>query len=462
MGKRLFCLSRLAICVALCGCDLLPSHFHDADRASRTDKLLTELNDNGQQSSSIYDQLIADDQNLATQQDIVLSKLFDSRGEAFADLLPFYDGIVLKKKSDNLTAALVTERATLAKAVDDYLQAKNKNAVASKDQDAAIAKAQTLVATAQAQVDNWNATIALLNKGIADAAAPSSKETATGGISNLANQINSIGGQAITYVDSSGTQTTQSIKDYLTRNIDLSKLGASGIQIADAPGATVAILSLGLNLAQIQKDTTTLELAELSKRLSLYERVNSELQIAEALLKDTDGITPDGTAFDVEAIALAVEANADEKDVYAAAQDHVKLYAQLKAKASALPTTMPSSSKPAISDTKAPPNKINDATVAMNLRMDSLTLRLIAIQKFAVAESVITRTSLDLDRSQARLNHEEALIAFKQNDLAWQAVIRSGLTVLNQYEQGGFTSENAATIVQIAQTVALGVIAGRV
>jgi hypothetical protein len=48
------------------------------------------------------------------------------------------------------------------------------------------------------------------------------------------------------------------------------------------------------------------------------------------------------------------------------------------------------------------------------------------------------------------------------NDKAWRAVLKAGVIVLDQYEQGGFKPEDAATLARIAQTVALGIIAAKV
>jgi hypothetical protein len=41
-------------------------------------------------------------------------------------------------------------------------------------------------------------------------------------------------------------------------------------------------------------------------------------------------------------------------------------------------------------------------------------------------------------------------------------VLRAGVVTLNEYEQGGFKPEDAANIIRIAQTVALGIIAASV
>ena len=69
---------------------------------------------------------------------------------------------------------------------------------------------------------------------------------------------------------------------------------------------------------------------------------------------------------------------------------------------------------------------------------------------------------MDLDISKARLAHEESILDSQVNDVAWRSVIRSGVIVLDQYEQGGFTAQDAANIISIAQAIAVGVIAGRV
>jgi hypothetical protein len=94
--------------------------------------------------------------------------------------------------------------------------------------------------------------------------------------------------------------------------------------------------------------------------------------------------------------------------------------------------------------------------------MLALSSQLLMLRKLAVADSISVRCELGLARDSTRLDHEESLLNAQVNDQEWRTVLRSGVAVLNQYEQGGFTREDAANIIRIAQTLALGVIAGKV
>jgi hypothetical protein len=106
--------------------------------------------------------------------------------------------------------------------------------------------------------------------------------------------------------------------------------------------------------------------------------------------------------------------------------------------------------------------KIRTALQDSDANMLALFNKLLKLRKLTVADSMSLRAQLALQRDAARLDHEESLLDAQVNDREWKAVLRAGVGVLNQYEQGGFTREDAANLIRIAQAIALGVIAGKV
>jgi hypothetical protein len=177
--------------------------------------------------------------------------------------------------------------------------------------------------------------------------------------------------------------------------------------------------------------------------------VEAETDLAYALLSDAGDacqsgaqlpalILPPDRSFVIEASLLADEGRAEEQAAAGAAKSIAGEGEQQR------------------EDRLVPKLKLS------NQRVLALTSNLIDLRKLAIAQAVATRTSIDLNVNEARLGHEESILDSQVNDVAWRTVIQSGVVVLDQYEQGGFTSQDAADIVSIAQAIAVGVIAGRV
>ncbi len=426
------------------GCGLLPSHIHNSDRATRTDKLVA-LVDQYEKSPGVYDTLLKSSRTVAAEQDKLLAGLAANRTEAYTTMLPLQTGKELAQTRGQVINRLNDTRTTLQDDVNAYLRDKAGAEGNAKTAAEAIADAEAKVNDAQAEVTNWNKTIAVIETGVA--ALPSidqsKSDSKKAGVDKLHDQISAVAGTSVSYVDANGVTQQSTIGEVLKSQINLTGDGKPLLNIPDAPGATVAILTLGVDLARVQKQAAEGKLAQLSQRLRLYERVQAEGDLAEALLEDIDNldveeklsknalIVGEGTAFDVEVVRLAEKGRASEQAGLEAAKSGSE-------------------------------DKQRQAMVSMFIATDGMTSRLIELRELAIAQAIATRTSMDLAVGNARLAHEESILDSQVNDVAWRAVIRSGVVVLNQYEQGGFTSQDAADIIAIAQSIAVGIIAGRV
>jgi hypothetical protein len=92
---------------------------------------------------------------------------------------------------------------------------------------------------------------------------------------------------------------------------------------------------------------------------------------------------------------------------------------------------------------------------------NSLAGTVLVLRKAALADSIIARNQSLFKVTVARLEHQDSIMDSAIGDAAWQVVIKSGLDGLVAYHQSGFTKEDAANIIRIAQSIALGVIAGK-
>ncbi len=432
------------------GCSFLPSHIHDSDRAARTAKLATLVDQYGEKSPGIYDTLLKSSRTVASEQDKVLAGLTANRSEAVTDQLPFKTGKSLAAFSHGLCSSLNNSRTNLTAAVDSYLREKVGTDQSAKTTQEAIKAAQQKVAVAQEDVTNWNAAIAVLETGVAQlpSADQTKPDTQQSGLGSLEKTVQAAGDKQVQYVDANGKTQTKKISDILKDQIDVTGSGGKPVlNLPDAPGATLTILNLGVQLANVQKQAAEAKLSQLARRLQLYERVEAENELAYALLSDTGDscqaqlpalIVPADRSFIIQVSLLADEGHAAELAAAEAAKSTAADGEQQR------------------QDQLIPELQLS------NSRVLALVSDLVKLRKLAIAQAVATRTSVDLTVNEPRLAHEESILDSQVNDVAWRTVIRSGVVVLDQYEQGGFTSQDAADIVSIAQAIAVGVIAGRV
>jgi len=237
-----------------------------------------------------------------------------------------------------------------------------------------------------------------------------------------------------------GITVKSKIQDILVEQVEATVMRKDGILgLPDAPGATLTILMLGLDLATLEKATAEAELFQLTKRLELYERSQAELALAEQLLSEVN------LAHDADEARVAFQRRFS-MSVIAARASHDEARKLIAGEAAS----------------DARDSRVNDALTDADRSMLAPANHLLSLRKLAVADSVIVRTGLSLERNIKRLDHEESILDARANDRVWRTVLRAGVGVLDQYEQGSLKPENVANIVRVAQTIALGAIAMRV
>lgn len=443
-----FSAAALFVAVGCSACSILPSHLHDSERAARTAKLAGLVNQYGEKSPGIYDTLLKTSQTIASQQDEVIARLAASRNDAISAQLPFQNGEKLAEFSHATCVSLCKTRSNLTAAINNYLTEKAAAAQDSKTAEKAIKTPQQALDAAKDDVSNWNTTIGVLEEGIVQLP-PAGKSGVNGsqsGLASLERAAQAAGDKEVSYVDAAGNTQKKKISAILKDQISVSDTKVR-FKIADAPGATLTILNLGVRLANLQKQAAEARLLQLGRRLQLYERVEAETELATALLAEAGDtcqaqpsrlIVPPDKPFIVQVSLLADEGRAAQQAAIEAGKSVAGQSEQQRQQ------------------------RIVPKIVGANRQMLALTGDLIKVRKLAIADAIVRRASIDLEISQARLAHEESILNSQANDVAWRDVIRSGVVVLDQYEQGGFTSQNAADIVAIAQAIAVGAIAGRV
>ena len=442
MIRRLLALSLVAAALSSSGCigNILPSHLHDAERAALTAKLVATLDAYDQSSPTAYEALVKSSRAIAAEQDKVLVELANNREAAVEQLLPFRTYQKLGDVKTEVTTRLGSVEDQVRDGVNRYLQEQKITSGTAATAAKAIQDATDALDRAKTDVTRWNASIAVLQAAVAKlplVSAPKSGDAQKTELADLAERIKATTDQEVEFVDASGARQKRKIKDILQDQIGVSTDETPGaisdaFRIPDAPGATLTILTLGVDLAKSQKERADARLVQITRRLALYERTLSEVALARVLISEVDFTAdPKDVPFGQDAVELAYEARVSRTDVGAALRAGDK-------------------------------TKIRTTIQDSDANMLALFNKLLKLRKLAVADSMSLRAQLALQRDAARLDHEESLLDAQVNDREWKAVLRAGVGVLNQYEQGGFTKEDAANLIRIAQAIALGVIAGKV
>jgi hypothetical protein len=432
------------IAVVLCGCSLLPSHIHREEDAVAAKKAQAELTAFADHSGSMYQTMLTNLERFRTEQDRVIGDLAATRERALVNALASFTFKCparaagereeapcesLEKRATDIEEKAKKLDAELTLRVKAYFKEKAEDLTALNEARGAIAAAKKAVARAKDDADRWSQTVALLKKGISEV--PLSSGTQASDDSDqkskvLAGRLKELGEKEVQFTDVNGKLVTKKIKDVLSDQFETDGEKSLAKVIPHAPGIELTILRLGLDLAEINKKAAEARLAQLVPRMELYEDFYSAIRLVRKLAEDLKfGVVAKEDQIPIQRYLLREAATARAQ------------YAVLS---------------------KEAPEK-QDAR-ALYTTVGTIAGRLVSIRRLTVADALLVRSETMLDVAEARLAHEESILASRFNDEMWQAVLRSGIDGLVAYHQGGFTREDAANIIRIAQAVALAFIAG--
>jgi hypothetical protein len=264
MTRRLLALSLVAAALSSSGCigNILPSHLHDAERAALTAKLVATLDAYDQSSPTAYEALVKSSRALAAEQDKVLAELANNREAAVEQLLPFPDLQQARRREDGGHDPSRSVEDQVRDDVNRYLQEQKITSGTAATAAKAIQDATDALDRAKTDVTRWNASIAVLQAAVAKlpiVSAPKSGDAQKTELADLAGRIKATTDQEVEFVDASGARQKRKIKDILQDQIGASTDETPGaisdaFRIPDAPGATLTILTLGVDLAKSQKE----------------------------------------------------------------------------------------------------------------------------------------------------------------------------------------------------------------
>jgi hypothetical protein len=305
-----------------------------------------------------------------------------------------------------------------------YLKNRGEAETKLKTAEEAVAAAKKAVQSAKEKVTAWNAYVALLQQGFGNLPDNIADLKKDAGLKTLSKAGDEVGKQEITYRDADGKTIKNTIgailKDRLPSiTLKIEKDSERGVKLLpDAPGIALVVMNLGLGLAQIEQQKAETRLSQLNARAVLFEDALAAMLLAEKLLDEVEAVVG---AFDFK---THPDAFIDITGYWQEARTKFK----------------------------------GNANEFIG-RQNRISTTVLSLREAALAESILARNQSLFKVSLARLDHQDSITDSAIGDATWQVVIKSGLAGLVAYHQSGFTKEDAANIIRIAQSIALSFIA---
>lgn len=420
------------------GCSLMPSHIHSPESLTAAEKVQNELNNYAENAPAMYKAMLDNLEKFSTEEDRVLVDLIVNREEALINKLPLIKLEDLTKVYQEKTIQEIkATQSELLKEVNEYLIEKKIVSKVLGNAEEAIEEAQKAINSAKANVTNWNASIAILKKGISELLSDSNEtgtQNQTENKQSADDILKKIGDKEIEFIDAEGKTVTKQIKKILEDRLPKSKKDLDDFGIPDAPGSTIIILKLGLEFAEIEKAAAESKLAQLSSRSELFEDMYGGVQLANQLLSDIKdridalGIKG-GKTIASELMELSFDARAFSK---------------------------------LLSENSSSKDKWNKTIKDYNLAVNDIATILSSIRYLFLADLIVTRERNLYELTRARLEHKESILSSQIEDRRYLAALKSISDSLVVFHRGGFTRQDAADIINIAQAIAIAVLAGRI
>ena len=437
----------LATAMLNSGCSILPSHIHnDANEktALAAQKALTEYS---AQAPAMYSAMTANVDKFKTEEEYLLAELGKNTQSALGTALPSMKWKDFKARAENGQKAVTTFREKII--VDEGTRFRKEVGLAKVNQktaEAHIAQAKKEIAAAKKNITAWNAQIAVLQQGFKDLPAGGKPLDAKAGLDVL----KGIGSKKVTFVDADGKSNTEEVQKILqpqAQQIETLFTGkkdkaASGTTrpslFARAPGIALLILNHALELAKLELQKAETELSQAQERAVLFEDALAEMKLAGLLYAEAIDFEFAGgdTPFD-----YVIKDWADAQKTMAKLTTDLDDYEKKKEKAEA--------------NSKDAPNPVFADAATLRNEENSTAKAALIVRKLAIAESIRNRNESTFKVKVARLEHLHSIANSALADATRRSLIRAQIDGLTAYHQGGFTKEDAANIIRIAQTVAL-------
>jgi hypothetical protein len=406
------------------GCSLpIFTHIHNDGRAATAHEAQNAMSQYGKNSPAMYSAMTENIELFASEEDTTVSAFAANKSTALVTELPSMSNGKFAARIKQEEEATASMQRYILRAVSQALHDIKREEIESDTLEHTVQAAKTKVDTQKDRVTAWNGQVAFFQVVIQELPQAEVNLSKTADASKFLSdprQLVKIAQQAgsteIKYTDADGKAKSSTVSEFVGANFttvsDQALKGEVPNAFQDAPGVDLAIANLALDLSQLEQKRAQMRLAQDRTLLELLQKTWNQLAIAERLLKSAD----DGYTF-----------SDNGKAVY----NEILTAAQKK------------------SSTELG-------------RQDEVAKLLLCFREEAIAESIVSRLGALTPLAIDRMIHINGIADAEINDQEYQSLITSGLVGLVSYHDGGLTAQDVANVINFAQAVGVGVIAGRI
>lgn len=383
----------------------VPTHFHDKKSAALATQLQTEFAAYQADQGALYSTMAANVAAFEKEEDAMLLRFAGNYEDALLTKAPTMTwgqlwGRIEKQKKDLNSLSTKAADQIRADLLTQQLDAANVESFGK-----AVGKLRLKKKALEEEASKWDAMIANLQKAISEL---------PGTLADLNSQKK--GMDKISEVLSGSELNLGSFKDKL--------LGDIQATFADAPGITVRILELGLDLTELKKAVAERRVLAAQERLKVYEDFVVAMSVADTLLNN----------------AGSKKGLIHDDDQTLASHSVIRIIQDFK-------------------NERAGEIKLGKLGEHITESQNNVHAAIIVPRLVLSAEYLVKRQDSLVTLRLARLKHLESISQSAIGDRANQAVISSGIDSLVAYHKGGITEEDIGNLIRAAQGLALFIIA---
>ena len=398
-----------AIVLLTPGCtNFLPSHIHDAAGEKTALDLQTKVAQYREDQSGLYDNMAANLARFQVQEEELINRMAANYTAALAIGATGFNWSKIKDNLDRVNQAESALRAEIETAMKNDLKQRGvstANLTSAKD---TISKLKAEINQEKKNAEKWQRAAERYREALAKL--PSTVEgleEQANDISSLLSQVEALDVNLLKDLETLEIDPYDFQKGIADTNESLRKQLSADLQ--EAPGITVLILELGLELAELDKRRAESKLASLEAREQVFEETLVYLDIANQLSR--------------------LGGNFVNTDNYSR-----NLMVEIENK------------------------KLDSKTKTLG-KVKRISSILLALRFSVSADWIVEYQDAVFDLRLARIAHAESITESRVNDVAWQILLDSGVDALVAYHKGGLKKEDLANFFRLAQSIALFIIA---
>jgi hypothetical protein len=422
----------LALGLIFPACRALPSHLHNAEDEKKILEAKTAIAAHNEAAPGLYTAMRSNLELFAKEENRVLNEYANM---AASDSHVYDTLSVSNNEIDTLIGPSGNAgkiggfiNGTLYDQLKEMKGLSNESKAKMKTAGAAIATLKEEITKREKEIKAFNGSIALLRTALTELpnlkkgdTAPAAGAGQKDALNELGEKLKTLGDMEVTYLDAGGKEVKEKAVDVAKNAYPFFRTpGAKSVlptHIPNAPGIDLVILSLALDLLQLDRNQAKADLEYLTAMERILEDAYTSALLTRVLAQDARPFVKANLARNELVVSNMLE----------------KTTSRMK-------------------------RNLDDNLAITGFHGKAADL-LAAVRKVAVAKNNFSRSQALMKAGLGRLDHDRSIVQSSFNDARRRAVITRATEGLHAYHASGFKPEHAAQIIRIAQVVALGSIA---